>query len=461
MPSISSDARFFGVDLKALWLELRQSWQRLHHSPLVSWLTPEPPVLLLQADGGRSVWRGEMASSGAGVVEGADFVALELPQESVLQRTLRMPAAMSAADLAQAVALEARISSPFAVADLAWGYRAHAPRQGVCQVDMALASQRQIAQYLAEQTVRLAGLAPPEMWVFNPQGKPLVLRGFGESLRQAFGARRRRLGYGLLALALVLGVALAATPTLQLRMRALEAMAAYDALSAGTAPVVRQRELLLQSAEHMNALAELLVDRMEPLRVLEKITNVLPDDTALQSFRLQGAKVMLSGLTSNTAGLLQLLGEQAGLREVRSPSAATRMGSSGKENFSIELMLDPGIFGVPKATATALVPLVQPAPTPTPEAAPLPKSLPPASNPSVSASAASSGAVPVPVPLASPPPMPAAPNGQPAGSKASKATFGGGAVFGGSSARPAVNAAPSAAAPVPPDSSTPAARTVP
>ena len=442
MPSISSDARFLGVDLKALWLELRQSWQQLQQSPVLSWLTPDAPVLLLQADRGQSLWRGDTRFSTKADASSTSFIAIELPSERVLQRSLVMPAAMSAVDLAHAAALEARTFSPFAAHDLVWGYRAHAPRRGHCQVDIVLASRRQIAQYLTEQTDRLKGFAVPEIWVLAQNARPVVLAGFGETARHAFTARRRRLGYGLLALALALVAAMAITPTLQLRLRALQAVAAYDSLAARTAPVVRQRELLLQSAEHMNGLAELLADRMEPLRVLEKLTQVLPDDTALQSFKLQGAKVMLGGLTSNTAGLLQLLGEQPGLREVRSPAAATRMGASGKESFSIELMLDPEVFGVPKVPAASLVPL----PTPAPSAAASFSTTAPAAP---LATAPAAGAAPLP-PSAAPPPAPGA---------SGRATFGGGAVFGGSPTRPPASTA--AAAPAPASSSPPATRPVP
>ena len=458
MPSISSDARFLGVDLKAFWLELRQSWQQLHQLPLVSWLTPDPSVRLLQADGGHSIWCGDVGSGKAPVeASSAIFAAIELPPERVLQRSLHMPAAMPATDLAQAMALEARTSSPFAAHDLVWGCRVHPPRRGICQVDMVLASQRQIAQYLAEQAARFEGLAAPEVWVLNAQGQPLVLNGFGEGLRHAFAVRRRRWGYGLLALAVTLGFALAATPTLQLRMRALEAMEQHQALAERAAQVVRQRELLLQSAEHLNGLAELLAERMEPLRVLEKLTDVLPDDTALQSFKLQGAKVALGGLTSNTASLLQLLGEQAGLREVRSPSAATRMGLSGKENFSIELILDPEVFGVPKVDAAALVPLREPG-TESKTDLP-PSSLQGAATASAPVAAALSGAVQA--PAVTPPLSPVVTSAPPAASASGRATFGGSAVFGGSPARPAGSTAPSVPVPVPATSSTPAAKAAP
>ena len=100
MPSISSDARFLGVDLKAFWLELRQSWQQLHQLPLVSWLTPDPSVRLLQADGGHSIWCGDVGSGKAPVeASSAIFAAIELPPERVLQRSLHMPAAMPATDI--------------------------------------------------------------------------------------------------------------------------------------------------------------------------------------------------------------------------------------------------------------------------------------------------------------------------------------------------------------------------
>lgn len=60
---------------------------------------------------------------------------------------------------------------------------------------------------------------------------------------------------------------------------------------------MRQREQLLASVEALNALAELTHGRIEPLLVMDKLTQVLPDDTALQSFKIQGTKLSFSGLT--------------------------------------------------------------------------------------------------------------------------------------------------------------------
>ncbi|MBF0743797.1 fimbrial assembly protein, partial [Shigella flexneri] len=105
--------------------------------------------------------------------------------------------------------------------------------------------------------------------------------------------------------------------------------------------------LLMQSADKLTQLSELVSNRIEPLKVLDRLTQLLPDDTYLQSFRLQGVKVTIAGLTNNSSALMQLLGNEAGFKEVRAPSAATRMGNTGKESFSIEFMLDPHVYGAP------------------------------------------------------------------------------------------------------------------
>ena len=101
--------------------------------------------------------------------------------------------------------------------------------------------------------------------------------------------------------------------------------------------------------EQLGSLAEVLADRIEPLRILDKLTQVLPDDTSVQSFKLQGAKLTIVGLTANASSLMQLLGNQPGLRDVRAPSAATRIPGALKESYVIEFTLDPQLYGVVSA----------------------------------------------------------------------------------------------------------------
>lgn len=435
MPSISSEARFLGLDLQALWQEVRRPWLGASQWPLLRWLTPAAPVRLLLADGGEATWRGTEQAQMPGRAERARFVAVQLPADLVLQRHLSLPV-VSAADVAQAAALEARANSPFAAHDLVWGSRALATPSGL-RVDVAMSSRKQVDAYLAAQASRLGAGEQPEVWVQSGSQPPIVFQGFGEGRRMTHAQRARHVGYALLAAIALLGVAIAVTPTAQLRMRALQAVGAYEAARQRAAPAVRDRESLMQAVDKSTTLSELLGQRFDPLRVLERLTQVLPDDTSLQSFKMQGATVTIAGLTTNASTLMQLLGTQPGLREVNAPSAATRMAGSAKESFVIVFTLDPQVFGVPMAK----VPVGEAAIAPAVSGA-VP-ALAAASAPATPASAPAAVTAPVTAPVAAAAP----PTARPAA--AGGAVFGGGATFGGTAARPAAPAS-SSGAPTPP-----------
>ncbi|WCM93998.1 PilN domain-containing protein [Acidovorax sp. NCPPB 2350] len=411
MPSISSEARFLGIDLRVLGREIYQSWVHMHDWPVFSWLTPAMPVVVLHPNGQQTVWLGEERKARAENLGKTRFTAIELPEDLVLRRSFTLPP-VGAADVAQASALEARAISPFGAQDLVWGHRPHTLSQGNARVELVLASRKQIAQYLMSQSGRLAAGSDPEVWVLSSEGKPIVLGGYGEGLRKAHAVKWRRTGYGLMGVAGMLLVAIALTPSLQLRSRALEAAQSYTDVATRTAEIVRQRESLMQSSEKLTMLSEVLATRLEPLKVLDKLTQLLPDDTALQSFRLQGTKVTIVGMTGNASSLMQLLGNESGFREVRAPSAAMRMGNTGKETFSIEFTLDPQVFGAPVSTplkpAVASTSVVPASNGSTPGSAVLP-------------SAAAGSATPVaPVSTPATPPVAARPAVSPGG-----ATFGG------------------------------------
>lgn len=346
MTTITSDARFLGLDLRALWGEVRQAWAYVQGGAPLSWLTPIVPVRLLQVDGGESLWQGEamQGSSGARTAK-TPLVAIELPDDLVLRLEWNLPA-VGEVDMAGAIALHAQSVSPFPEADLAWGYRIRTRADGSALADMALASRKQIAQYAHSQASRLAGAAAPEIWVSRAAGAPIVMQGFGEAARHALGARGRFVRYVFVATAGALLAAIAVTPSLQLRYRALDAYAQNQALTQKTALLVKQREALMQTSEGLNALAEFQAGRIEPLRVLDRLTRALPDDAALQNFILKDQKVTITGLAANASALMQVLSEQEGVRDVRAPSPATRSGGDAKENFTIEFVVDPHTYGV-------------------------------------------------------------------------------------------------------------------
>lgn len=358
MSPTTPSSRFFGLDLRALWLELRRPWQDMHQWPALAWLTPDAPVRVLHADGSDAVWLGQRPAP-AGKAPAARFEAIELPDDKLLRRRMAVPV-MATAQVAQAVALDVQSASPFAPADLVWGYSAQSLVQGGLQVDAVFASRKQIAQWIETQQHRLSAAASdtaPEVWAFAPTGQPIVLSGWGEAHRAHYGAQRRRMGYALLLSAGAIVAALAITPTAQLRLRAIEAVNAYTEAHHRTAPLMAQREVLVRSIERMEGVRALLLERADTIALLELLTQTLPDDTSLQSIQVQGMKVTINGLTTNAAALMQLLGTTAGLKEVRAPSAATRSPGATAESFLIEFQLDPAVLSaagpvpVPQATA--------------------------------------------------------------------------------------------------------------
>ena len=118
----------------------------------------------------------------------------------------------------------------------------------------------------------------------------------------------------------------------------------------------------------------------QPLRVLNLLTQSLPDDTSVLSLQVDGAKVTVNGLTGDAAALMQLLSTRAEFKDVKAPSPATRPLGSNKDLFTIELtMADPGPRsdappGAPAAaSATPMAPAASAAATAnagTPSAAP-------------------------------------------------------------------------------------------
>lgn len=408
MATTTRSQRFLGLDLRGLWDDVRATWRRIQDWPAFQWFTPPVPVLVLGADGGQSVWYAGRTGP-APVRSGSAaprFTAVELPEDLSLIRRLSLPP-LPEAEIAQAVALDVTGASPFAADDVVWGWSTRASRSGLLEVQLALASRAQVQAYLKELSAKLAAAETPEVWVIGGTAVPVVIGGFGEARRLAFANRQRLIALALVGLAIGLAMLAAATPVIQKRMRAVQAVNAFDALNRKAEPALRQRAQLVRAADTGAALKEVLAQRADPLYVMEVLTQALPDDTSLLGVQVQGAKVSINGVTGNAAALMQQLSARQEFRDVKAPVAATRPPGAPKDVFSIELTLVARAAPVAQAGAspgTALSPLGIPLP-----------------------------GAPAPAKVASPAPAAASPGG---------ASFGGGAAFGGTAAAPAPAPAP-------------------
>lgn len=355
----------------AAWL--LSPWRTLAAWAPLQTFVPQPSVRMVLPDGSQSLWRGEARHDvGPRALRSAAFCAVVLPPTLHVEYTRSLPT-MADGDLERALALDAQASSPFDAADLVWGHRLEAD-EGTRRVHrMVLTSRTHVTRHLSSMASAVGSGRPFEVWAIDETDRPVVLRGFDEARRYRYAARVRRLAVMLLLLALLLGLGVAVTPTVRLELQVRQARAALSELDAKLGPVLTQRDAVLRQVERIEALRGLLDERVEPLAVVDLLTQAIGDDSWVQRLQVQGGRLTLVGQTPNAAALMNRLSGHPMVRDVRAPGPVTKA-SGGRENIQIELTL---LSQALRPAGVPAEPLASRAPTD--PAAPLPAATPPAS----------------------------------------------------------------------------------
>jgi general secretion pathway protein L len=318
------------------WMTWLRTWLRAARSRL----TPADPVLLLKADGSEVVLRGNVEVKDSAAKAKPKFVAVQLPEDMLLRLELPLPR-LSRAHSDEAVLLEVQGNSPFAADDLAWGYAIRDVDARQRRADIVIASRRQVNSFIDQRWPNLSERGTrPEAWALAPASVPIVIKGFGEQQRYAHIALQERWDWVLLFLAFVLASFAAMTPTLQLRLRAIEAVDKFEATVKRVGPLVRKRDEIALLNDQLRALDTVVGDRVDPAGVLATLTQILPDDTYLYSLDVQKAKITAAGHTPDASALLQKLSSDPRLKDVRAPVAVTHVPGATKEAFTVEFTLD-------------------------------------------------------------------------------------------------------------------------
>ncbi len=341
-PNPHFQARFFGLDLGALWHELFNAWRGMLAWPVLSWLWPQPAVCLHLPSGEQALSRSLHSAPlhDAGGARSARFNALLLPENLLLRRTLDLPK-LQAAELQAALVLEIRSLSPFVPDELTWTHEIGLQDGSLIRVHVVLSSRKLIAQHILAVHPQLQS-QDAEVWAARLNASGFVLLpGFGEVRRQRQSAAGGWASAALALLILTLIAVMAVSPSVKLYLRSKQADQALQALQQKAGPVISQRESLVRMIEQLASLELLSRKMVAPLPVLKIITEALPDDTSLLSLQVQGPKVSITGQTANAASLMKQLGGTAGLRDVKAPIAATKPLGAPRESFTIEFMLDP------------------------------------------------------------------------------------------------------------------------
>lgn len=314
-------------------------WRDALKWPVLRWLSPTEPVRLLKSDGTDKVLRRVRNEWRTGRSKLVAIRAVELPDDMVLTRTLLLPI-LSEDDLRRVVVGEVTNLSPFPAANTAFGFLVTGTEGGRLRVICAVAAKDQIQAHLRARAAS-ASKHLPEIWAPGESG--LLLEGYGEGRR----ARRLRvfrvLSLGLLLSGAVLCAAILATPAMQLRLRAIEAVHAYERLSQASAPQVRLREDFQHSAGKLEEAVRLLAMPVEPLVLIEDLSKLLSDEEWVSELRIQGNTVRMTGEAANASKLLHTLGEQPRFREVKALGTSVKIGN--RETFSFEFKVDAAARG--------------------------------------------------------------------------------------------------------------------
>lgn len=343
MALLSNESRLFGLHIGGISSDAAVAWRFIRNSPVLSWLNPRPCVRLIQSDGTSTVWQvGDFPQQLSQVsVNKARFWALELPPDLVLLRELSLPV-LPPSQIQAAAVLEARSASPFPPDDLVFGFSSIPGNQRL-RVLLALASRKQVQAHIEGQASKLnkGGGNSAEIWARSVETRyAVIIPGYGETYRLRLTARWRWVAYGLFLSAIGFAIAVAVTPTAQTRLRAIQAVNAYGALAQSANPLLEKREQINRFKELLSVVQEIRANSLGGAQVMDLLTRILPDDTALQSLQVDGRKVSLAGQTENAAALMKRLSEEPGVSDVKAPAAAQKAPGTNKEVFRVEFSLD-------------------------------------------------------------------------------------------------------------------------
>jgi general secretion pathway protein L len=321
----------FGYDMRKLGRYWSAAWRDMlwgYDSPLRRRF--DDVVSLHQSEGAQSYQAGEPCTQA-----NADFHAVLLPDELALTRQLRLPIAVES-ELDSVIGLEVNANSPFSATDTAYGWSHVGRDENHLKVALVIVSRSAVMTYLAKNSDSHDPSAQ-EVWV-ESSGSMVVLSGFGEHRREAKYKKRLLNVTLMIAACMVLLLALAGLSAglKRAEMQQLQTMSASIQKDAAVAS--KMRTTLMRANEIITTANEVVSRYPNPHKELTRLSQLL-EDAHLSQFAMGGADIKLRGQSSDAAAVMQLLTDQAAYTDVTAPQPITRIGSSGLEQFFLNMTL--------------------------------------------------------------------------------------------------------------------------
>ena len=328
---------FFGLDLATVFQNIREGWGEALTMPKLAWLGVEEVVRVIQTDGTSVYYRGRKPME-AHPSKAAGFLAVMMPEDVILHRTLHLPR-MSETDLLSALSMEVASVTPFGMEQTTWGFHKEHGQGEMRTIHLAMTSRGFVARQLDEFRSLTQGI-PPEVWAPTSAG-PVVLQGYAEKRRTAKHTQNQLAV--LFSLILLVGslITLAAIPVAWKHTQLTSAESYYRELQQTTRDALSTRDQL----NRLNTLSASLPQgpdgAMPPLELIERLTAILPDDAWIDRIEIQTGSVQITGRADDGAGVLTLLNTSDVFFDARSTAPITRDARSGKDRFVIQFKLGP------------------------------------------------------------------------------------------------------------------------
>ncbi len=326
----------FGYDMRHLGRYWTAAWRDMlwaHDSPVRRRL--DETVALRSSAGVTCYQSGAVCSS---TPTDSGCAAVLVPDELVLSKQILVPL-QAESELDAMLELEVRASSPFTAEDTRWGWSVVARDETNIRVALAIVSAGATMAFLAREYNSHDSRAQ-EVWA-EVAAVMVVLRGFGEGLREQRYRKRLLQSAGLLALiaALFIGMAGVAALYKGFELQSLEDISAAterDAIEAS-----RLRIVLATANETIAAANEVIALYPNPHAELARLTRLLGDETSISSFSMAGSEIRLRGRAGDAALVMQELTDEPGYLQVRAPQAISRV-ADGQEQFYLNIQVGAG-----------------------------------------------------------------------------------------------------------------------
>ena len=271
-----------------------------------------------------------------------DFFAAVVPDESVLFKQLQLPASIEPY-LADTVALEVSVSSPFADEDVIHGYEIVNRDSATIEVLVALSSKQAAEQTLADWHAKNTAVATtiPGVCAIEADYPPVEFLSYIDSRRESaylkkIADRLARVAAGIAFVFFVIGL-----PALSSQYRAERLAEELESLRRESVDVNAAIDGLHMQRDRLARILQSYSLRPDHARWLGDIADKTPDGTYLQLLSVEDAKLEITGYSDNAASYLTLLTEQAAYSNVQAQSAFVRDQRTGLERFTIDWEFAP------------------------------------------------------------------------------------------------------------------------